>query len=173
MVLFLYLIAGALIVVFFLCRDDVSPGQAQKLPENAIRLRKGIGGFIEVVGESRFQEVCQRARAAAWPVGTSVEFWAGLEPEPTNPADSEAVRIHFDGHTLGYLTRAEARIFRQTHVEAISSGRPIFCLARPIGGSKDKPTIGIMLDFLLQEEKRLKQGYDSPPTKVKKPSKSK
>ncbi len=168
MLIFLYLMIGALIVAFVMCRDKQEPDQPQTLPENAIRLGGGVGGFIEVVGESRYQEACQKARASGQTVGNYREFWAALEPEPTNPADSEAVRVHLDGQTLGYLTRGDARTFRKTHVEAISSGRPVFCHARPIGGSRDKPTIGIMLDFLLYEEKRLKQGFDAPPRKVKK-----
>lgn len=154
MVLFLYLIAGALIVVFLMCRDDASPGQAQKLPENAIRLRQVLAGFVEVIGVSRYQSSCKRAWAAARERDNFREFWAGLEPEPKNPIDPGAVRVHFEGETLGYLSRDDAETFLDTHAEAVSSGRPIFCVARPLGGSNEKPSIGIFLDFDLEEEFR-------------------
>jgi hypothetical protein len=158
-------LAGALWLQYGGGRQSVrwAAPEIQVLPENAIRLGGRVGGFVEVVGESNYQGALREMRASAEMRRASDELWAGLEPEPTNPHDPNAVRVHFDGQTVGYLCRADAKEFLKTHIEAIESGRPIFCRARLIGGTFDKPRLGIMLDFMLFKEKRLKQGLDETP----------
>jgi len=151
----------ALVVLLILNRcSNGSFTQPQRLPENAIRLGGGIGGFVDVVGESNYQPAIKGAVSVGERYSEFTELWVCLEPEPTNPVDSNAVRVHFAGRTLGYLSRADAKSFRATHQNAVATGRPIFCRARAFGGSRNKPTIGVFLDFRLWEEVRLKQGMD-------------
>ncbi|CAB4220275.1 HIRAN domain containing protein [uncultured Caudovirales phage] len=137
--------------------------------DNAISLYGGMGGFIEVVGESHYQQAIKRAQGSAKLSDGYERFMAGLEPEPTNPHDSNAVRVHFRGETLGYLTKADAKKFLRTHSGAIGENRPIVCEGLLTGGTKGKPTIGVMLSFLIEKEQRYKRGLDA--TKRKGPKK--
>lgn len=150
--------------------------EVPSVPENAILLGGGIGGFITVVGESHYQTQLRRAKSCAERVadrdGYHLEFLSQLEPEPTNAFDCNAVRLLFGGQTVGYLTRADAVTFLQTHAEAIASKRPIFARTRIIGGTWEKPTIGLLLDFSLVEERRLKRGLDETPRAPRKKKQS-
>jgi len=124
--------------------------------ENTIFLSGGIGGFIEVVGESQYQKALKEAKKSS-AMGTKyLELFVGVEPEPNNQHDSNAVRVHWLDETLGYLTRTGAKVFLKSHKDAIDDGRPILCNGYLTGGMEGKPDLGIMVSFNIYEEKRRK-----------------
>jgi hypothetical protein len=94
-------------------------------------------GYLSVVGESQYQlalqQIAQRGRI----------HWAKLVPEPGNPFDSNAVMVEIDGQTVGYLSRGEARRYQR---QLLPLAEPIQVPAKLIGGTRDKPSIGVVLD---------------------------
>ena len=155
-------IFAALVLLWLLFRGiwDLSFEPPQVLPENPIRLKCAVGGFVEVVGECYHEANIRRARRSAEPREHFHLFWAGLEHEPNNRADPNAVKVHFNGLTLGYLSRSDARTFLKAHRAALGSGRPIVCEARILGGTREKPNLGVFLDFWLEVEERQPIGLD-------------
>lgn len=126
-------------------------------PKDAIVLYSGVGGFNEVVGESNYQPAIYRARSSATEIKGRLMFWATIEPEDSNEHDPNAVVIKHRGEKLGYLSRSDAKIFRKSHAEAISRNLPIVLRGIIIGGGKGKPTLGVMLDFYLGDQKTYKK----------------
>ena len=126
-------------------------------PENALVLYKGAGGFVEVVGESNYQPALNRARSITADVDGRLMFWATIEPENDNEHDPSAVVIKHQGEKLGYLSRSDAKVFRTSHAEAISRNLPIAVRGIIIGGGRGKPTLGLMLDFYLGDQKIYKK----------------
>jgi hypothetical protein len=94
-------------------------------------------GYLSVVGESQYQpalqQIAQRGRT----------HWAKLVPEPGNPFDSNAVMVEIDGQTVGYLSRGEARRYQR---RLLPLAEPMQVPAKLIGGTDDKPSIGVLLD---------------------------
>lgn len=125
-------------------------------PNGAIVLYKGLGGFVEVVGESKFQLALKMARSNAFNDDGWLMFWAILEPENDNPHDENAIVIKYRGEKLGYLSRGDAKTFRASHAEAIAQNLPIAVRGYLTGGVKGKPTLGLMLSFYLDTEKTYK-----------------
>lgn len=121
---------------------DNDPHFDALLAQNAIFLRTGVGGFVEVVGESNYQDNIRQI-----PSNMRENFWVQLSPEPTNPHDKKAIAVLYNGLTLGYLSREEAREFHKVNAETLGEGRPIAATAKTIGGSREKPSFGILLDF--------------------------
>lgn len=72
-------------------------------------------------------------------------FTARLVAEPTNPADPQAVAVLIEGKIVGYLPKDAARRYCQL-VAAQANG--ITCPAQLVGGTKAKPSIGVVLDFI-------------------------
>ena len=102
-----------------------------------------------VVGESHYQPALRDIRDAE-----GREFTAFLEVEPDNPHDSNAVRVVGPyGGTIGYLPRSAAR---RSRAIVAKTGR-IEVEAKMLGGTREKPTIGVWLDW-------------EPPTRRKKAS---
>lgn len=144
--------------VWLVKRDADSLGGANDrfAPSGAIVLYSGVGGFVEVVGESNYQGGLQLARARAITIDGRLKFWATIEPENDNPHDENAVVVKFGNEKLGYLRRGDAKTFRASHAGAVSQKVPIAVRALLTGGTKGKPTIGVMLDFWLDTEKTYK-----------------
>jgi hypothetical protein len=94
-------------------------------------------GYLAVVGESQYQMALRvflhRGRI----------HWAKLVPEPDNPFDRNAVLVEIDGHTVGYMSRADARRYQR---RLLPLAAPIEVPAKLIGGTDDKPSIGVLLD---------------------------
>jgi hypothetical protein len=71
--------------------------------------------------------------------------------EDDNPADSMAVRIEIAGQCIGYLTRANARLYRSWLASGGHAGRRTTCAARIIGGwdrgSGSRGYFGVELDI--------------------------
>lgn len=128
----------------------------RQAPSGAIVLYSGVGGFVEVVGESNYQPTLQVARSRAHEIDGRLKFWAIIEPENDNPHDPNAVVIKFGNEKVGYLSKANAKVFRASHADAISKNVPIAARAVLTGGTSGKPTIGVMLDFWLDTQKTYK-----------------
>jgi hypothetical protein len=95
-------------------------------------------GYLAVVGESNYQPALLRVLA-----NRGRMCWARLVPEPDNPFDRNAVMVEIDGHTVGYFARADALRYQR---RLLPLAEPIQVPAKLIGGTDDKPSIGVLLD---------------------------
>jgi hypothetical protein len=101
---------------------------------------RGTGRFdVEVVGESHYRAALEGVLGAD--AGTDEE-WLGeaeLVLEDSNPHDPKAVQVCIQGHTVGYLSRADARDFRARLKEAGGGAlRRLVVDARVYGGGSDR-----------------------------------
>jgi hypothetical protein len=108
-------------------------------PKPVFQPRARSHDFMAVVGESHRQEALRSALEAC-----GREVRATLECEPANAYDSNAVAVKIDGKHVGYLERDVAKRFR-SFIATVS--KPVECSARLTGGTTDKPSIGVVLDF--------------------------
>ncbi|MEV6366781.1 HIRAN domain-containing protein [Micromonospora musae] len=77
----------------------------------------------EVAGESNYAKEIRTALGAEFkPYGSEVERDAHLIPEPTNRFDSNAVRVVYAGHTLGYLPKDQAKRYFPVLTALINEG---------------------------------------------------
>ncbi|MGQ0532474.1 MAG: hypothetical protein ACT4OF_07260 [Caulobacteraceae bacterium] len=90
---------------------------------------EGPGAFaVDVVGVSQYQRVLETAAAECAIVH------ATLVLEDSNPYDDQAVAVHIDGRRAGYLSRANARLYR---ADLAAAGQPrlsVRCKAKIVGG---------------------------------------
>jgi hypothetical protein len=79
-------------------------------PTKAKAPARGHGEYSqEVVGESNYQPALLAIRASA----EKPFHRARLVAEDDNPYDDQAVRVDVSGQTVGYLPRADARLWRR------------------------------------------------------------
>jgi hypothetical protein len=95
-------------------------------------------GYLAVVGESQYQLALRLIEKKHGRI-----CWAKLLPEPDNPFDRNAVMVEIDGHTVGYLSRAEAKRYQR---RLLPLPQPMQVPAKLIGGERDKPSFGVLLD---------------------------
>jgi len=95
-------------------------------------------GYLAVVGESQYQLALRLIEEKHGRI-----CWAKLVPEPGNPFDRNAVMVEIDGHTVGYLSRAEAKRYQR---RLLPLPAPMQVPAKLIGGERDKPSFGVLLD---------------------------
>ncbi len=88
-------------------RESPESVEAKPLPVQA----SVLGGYddLEVVGESRHQDVLWRLCGKAEGDNVRCPIVAVLVPEPTNPYDANAITVQINGHIIGYLPRATAQ----------------------------------------------------------------
>jgi hypothetical protein len=106
----------------------------------------GPGAFaVDVVGVSQYQRVIE----AAAEEGAIVS--ATLILEDSNPYDDQAVAVHLNGQRAGYLSRANARLYR---ADLAAAGEPrliVRCKAKIVGGfetqSGERAHFGLKLDL--------------------------
>jgi hypothetical protein len=78
-----------------------------------------------------------------------VNFLVELVPEPTNPVDANAIRVDvLGGVQVGYLAREDAAAYRLVLAAVGPTGKKAVCRAKLIGGTSEKPSIGVMIDLL-------------------------
>ena len=94
-------------------------------------------GYLGVVGESQYQE----ALLDILRTGRICE--AALIPEPENPFDVNAVVVKINGKVVGYVPRSHARRYQR---RLLTLAEPLRCPAKLIGGTAEKPHIGVLLD---------------------------
>ena len=114
---------------------------------------EGPGDYeFEVVGEASYQEALEAIAGGRTGDGhRRVLVTARLVHEDENQQDDQAVRIDVDRRTVGYLTRASARIYRRSLAEKGQAGRAATCSAVIVGGWDRGPRgrghFGIKLDL--------------------------
>ncbi len=119
------------------------------------RMRARVNGpglfALQIVGESHYQDALEEICGPRTEDGEDRIVDAQLIPENDNPHDPLAVRIDIDGRTVGYLSRAHAREYRQHLEEAGLAGTAAFCQARIRGGwdrgPDDQGFYGVFLDL--------------------------
>jgi HIRAN domain len=118
-----------------------------------VDLGSGHDCYMGVVGESTRQGVLRLIDEGRRRKGQQVTFVAELILEPDNPYDAKAVKVCGPKQeTLGYLSREDARQY-QTALRALArSGRRGRCRAKLIGGTEDKPSLGVMIDLRSPED---------------------
>jgi hypothetical protein len=106
----------------------------------------GRGYFVEVVGESNYQDALVALRRS---LGGSRECTVLLAAEPDNAFDKNAVVVKSSaGLTLGYLTREDAARYQQVLLQlAVKGHRLMAAAAQLVGGTNSKPSIGVWLDL--------------------------
>jgi hypothetical protein len=112
-------------------------------------LGAGQGYPVAIVGES-YRQTALRALSAGRRIrGEEVRFVATVTPEPTNTHDPRAVRVDIlNGAHIGYLSKEDAVAYELALKAVGSTGKHGVCRARLVGGSADKPSIGVLLDLL-------------------------
>jgi hypothetical protein len=119
--------------------------EAVELPE---------GYEVEVVGESHYQEALHAIAVASGEFsanGIHFDCTAILRPEPTNPFDSDAIRIEIGGQLVGYLNRTAAKAYKATG-DFLAANRQIgSCHATIVGGwdrgENDSGSFGVRLNL--------------------------
>lgn len=106
---------------------------------------------FEVVGESNYQTALAKLAGDHGPQSPDLKATAKLIPENDNPHDSSAVRVEIEGHTVGYLSRDDARGFRRRLGSKKLSGQITSCGAMIMGGFIDRngkrASYGVVLDM--------------------------
>lgn len=103
------------------------------------------GCFLEVVGETSYQPNLE----VAFENAADREDTFHLFPEIGNAFDANAVMVlSSTRHPIGYLTREEAPRYRQALLALRGRGQIGSCRGRFVGGTDDKPTIGVWLDVI-------------------------
>lgn len=113
---------------------------------------EGPGAFaVNVVGESRRQDALAAIVAKHGRSGRTLTLDALLVPEDSNSHDPNAVRVEIDGAQVGYLSRSDARLFRESLAAAGGSRAKVCCKARIVGGfetaSGERAHFGVRLDL--------------------------
>jgi hypothetical protein len=107
---------------------------------------EGPGTFaVNVVGVSQYQRVLEAAAAE----GAAAK--AVLMLEDDNPHDDQAVAVHINGARAGYLSRADARLYR-ADLAAVGEARlSVRCNAQIVGGFEtregERAHFGLRLDL--------------------------
>ncbi len=104
-----------------------------------------------IVGESHYQGTLERICGGRTRDGAEKHVEATLILEDTNPHDPMAVRIDVQDKTVGYLSREDARSYRQRLEEAGHPNLIGVCAAVIRGGwdrgHGDKGHFGVWLDL--------------------------
>lgn len=112
----------------------------------------GPGEFgVDVVGESKYQDALESICGGRKPKSQSKDAVATLVHEDTNPYDEKAVRVDIDGRVVGYLSRENARQYREKLQKAGYPGITATCAALIVGGWDDgkgsRGHFGVKLDL--------------------------
>ena len=106
----------------------------------------GRGCFVEVVGESFRLDALRRSMTED---DGSQDATFHLFPEVGNQFDENAIAVLTDQRVIvGYLTREDAPRYRQTLFELRARGEIGRCSGRFVGGTTEKPNIGVWLDLI-------------------------
>ena len=126
--------------------------------EAPVRTAADVGGdddledafALPIVGESKYQPALEAICGGRDEDGTDKVVDAVLVLEDSNPYDPQAVRVDIAGRTVGYLSRANAREFRESRARAGETASVIACKARIKGGwdrgAGDRGNFGVWLD---------------------------
>lgn len=115
-------------------------------------LLQGLGTFsTQVVGESHYQEKLSKICGGFSEKGVEYVTSARLIHADENPYDNKAIRVEISGMTVGYLSREEARYYRERMQAAGHAGMTATCKAKITGGwyrgKEDIGNFGVTLDL--------------------------
>jgi hypothetical protein len=80
--------------------------------------------------------------------GEDVIFTAALVPDPQNAYDPYAIRVYIKGGTrVGYLSREDAKEYREVGKFLTERKAVGLCRAKLIGGTPGKSSLGVVLDL--------------------------
>jgi hypothetical protein len=113
---------------------------------------EGPGTFDqEVVGESHYQSNLKRICGGYKREGSKLRVVAVLVYEDRNQHDDQAIRVDVGGHTVGYLSREDARKYRRRIDKTGNEGITISCDGKVVGGRKTglfrHTNFGVWLDL--------------------------
>jgi hypothetical protein len=95
----------------------------------------GRGLFdVRIAGGNRYQNALDKICGGRTAVGHERRCKALLVEEPLNAYDLDAVMVTIGGRTVGYLSRADAKVYRKALRLAGLSGRSVFVEALVVGG---------------------------------------
>jgi HIRAN domain len=119
--------------------------------------------LVRVVGVSHYQPAIRAACGAAAATSDQpvrVECRATLVPEPDNPHDPQAIAVHVDGQTVGYLARDEHPRWRDIVETLAGHGRVAACEAMIAGRGAGSETdnLGVFLRLPTPTEARAQVG---------------
>ncbi len=117
-----------------------------ELPPGAVWLRPG--NRIDVVGESHHRAAIVSALGRIPDVGINVKVAAALVAEPDNRYDSGAIAVYIGAEHVGYLSRADAALYRDVVHHLATGGRFGCCQAWVRGGWTQED--GSKADFGIQ-----------------------
>src|SRR5258706_16455711 len=105
------------------------------LPEGDRVVLEGPDTFdLAIVGESHYQDALERICSPRTDESQDRLVEAHLVQENNNPYDSKAVRVDVNDLTVGYLSRAHARQYREQLRQLGYASANAFCRARIRGG---------------------------------------
>jgi hypothetical protein len=112
----------------------------------------GPGAFeYKIVGEARYQRALETICGGRTEDGIKKNVQAILIPEHSNHRHKGAIRVAIQGRTVGYLSRVNAKTFRQKLKAAGYPARPAACSAMITGGWQtgllEKGQFGVKLDL--------------------------
>lgn len=114
------------------------------------------GGWVQVVGESRHQDVLSAICGGKTHQGHSFPTIAVLVMEPDNPYDSNAIVVLAGGQRVGYLPRHDAARYKTVLELLEQRGQVGACNAEIRGGwdrgNGDTGDFGISLDLASPEK---------------------
>lgn len=107
-----------------------------KLPATAPVLHWSDNGRyqVEVVAESRYQDLIRQLAGAHGDQGAEVRLTAVLVPDDLNPYEERAVVVFINGQLVGYLAPKDALALRQRLAMKDIAGQPTSCDAVIRGG---------------------------------------
>jgi hypothetical protein len=98
-----------------------------------------LGGFeYSIVGTSFYQDALQEIAGEHPGKMARVRTIAHLIPDPKNKFDDKAVRVDIAGHTVGHLSKEDARSFRRRLGAKKIGPNTTTCAAEVWGGNVDR-----------------------------------
>jgi|SRR6185312_16324868 len=147
LILLLVFIVGVVCYVFLVRRRRGSTSSSQQVG----RLH-GTGKYeFDIVGELQYQSALESICGGRTEEGAQKHAEAHLYLEDANPYDNKAVRVDIDGMTVGYLSRENARSYREQLTQLGLPNLIGVCNALIVGGwrrsSSDEGYFGVKLDL--------------------------
>lgn len=117
---------------------------------------QGPGTFrFEIVGESHYQDVLCELAGGRTPGGAKQYCDAVIVLDDDHPHDSKAVRVDISGKTVGYLSRDDARNYREQLRRAGHPRLVATCRAVIVGGwargTNSQGFFGVKLDLPIRQ----------------------
>ncbi len=89
---------------------------------------------VDIVGESKYQSALEAICGGRTDESQEKIVVATLVHEDNNPYDNKAIRVDVESHTVGYLSREDARQYRKSLKAAGHPGITATCSAIIVGG---------------------------------------